>query len=65
MWKEKIKHGKENEKKKREKKRKMHTEGGKKERTLNLSFIIGDEREILKLIFNTINYLMKHNNLSC
>ena len=47
-------------------------EGKKKEREKNAhrrggDFIlpVGGKREILELIFNAINYLMKHNNLSC
>ena len=54
MWKENLKHRKE-KKKKREKEKKTHTEGGKKNRRLILLFSVGDKREILKLIFNTIN----------
>ena len=52
--------------KKREKQRKAKkTEGGEKEQELNFSFIRRSKREILKLIFNAINCLMKHCNLSC
>ena len=46
----------------KEKKRK---EAKKKNKSLIFLLSVGDKREILKLIFNTINYLMKHNNLSC
>ena len=64
MWKEKIKHRKGKKKKKREKK--MHTEGGEnKNRHLIFLLSIGDKQEILKITTNTINCLMKHNNLSC
>ena len=54
------------EKREREKKRKRkHTQkGGGKNRCLIFLLSVGDKREILKLIFNTINCLMKHNNLS-
>ena len=70
MWKEKIKHGKERKKEKKrerkEKENKTHTQGqGKGNGRLICLLSIGDKWEILKLIFNTVNYLMKHNNLSC
>ena len=48
-------------KKKREKKK--HTEGENNRRLIFL-LSIEDKQEILKLKFNTINCLMKHNNLS-
>ena len=54
MWKEKIKHRK-------EKKRKRTQKGEGK----NFILPIGGKREILELIFNAINCLKKHNNLSC
>ena len=64
MWKEKIKHGKGKKGRDWEKKKEMktHTEGKKKERT-QFFLSLGDKWEILKLIFNMINSLMKHNNL--
>ena len=43
----------------------MHTEGGGEDRHLIFLLSIGFKLEILKLAFNTINYFMKHNNLSC
>ena len=49
--------------KKREKKKKRHTEGGKKAGTFFL-LSVKNKWEILKLAFNTISCLMKHNNLS-
>ena len=62
MWKEKIKHEKEKKKRyKKEKENKMHTQRERK----NSIISVGDKPEILKLIFNTINCLMKQNNLSC
>ena len=39
-------------------------EGGKNGRLL-FFYPLGDKREILKLIFNAINWLMNLNNLSC
>ena len=56
--KNKIREGKKRE-------RKKHTEGRKKEWVLNFCLSVGDTREILKLIFNKINCLMKHSNLLC
>ena len=61
MWKEKIKHGKE----KKKRKEKAHRRR-KKERALNFFFFlisVGDKREVLKLLFNSINRLMKHFHL--
>ena len=58
MRKEKIKHGK------GEKKENAHRRG-KKNGRLIFHLLVGDKREILKLMFNAINCLMKHNNLSC
>ena len=65
MWKEKIKHTK--GKKREEREKKKHTEEEKKKKkNRHLIFLlsVGDKRETLRLIFNTINCLMKHNNLS-
>ena len=64
MWKEKIKHGKE-KKKERKRKENAHRKGKKKNRHIILLLSVEDKQEILKLTFNTINCLMKHNNLSC
>ena len=60
MWKEKTKHGK--KKKEREKKKKRTRKGEKKNKRLIFLLSVGDKWKILKLIFNTINFLMKHNN---
>ena len=51
-------------KKKKERKRKNAHRRGEKEWALNLSFIRRRKAGNLKLIFNAINCLMKHNNLS-
>ena len=48
-----------------EKEKKMHTEGGEKNGPSICLLSVGDKHEILKFIFNAINCLMKHNNLSC
>ena len=59
----------ERKKEKRERKgneKKTHTEGeGGKNGCLIVLLSVRDNPEILKLILNTINCLMKHNNLSC
>ena len=60
MWKENIKHR--NEKKKKEN---AHRRRGKKNGRLIFLLFIGDKQEILKLIFNTIICLLKHNNVLC
>ena len=65
MWKEKIKHRKEKKNKEREREKKMHTEGGGKNRHLIFLLYVRVKLVILKLTFNTTNYLMKHNNLFC
>ena len=52
-WKEKMKHGKGKKKSER------------KKCSQNFILPIGGKREILELIFNAINCLMKHYNLSC
>ena len=63
MSKEKIKLGKG---KKKERKENVHRrEKEKKNRHLIFLLSGGDKRENFKFIFNTINCLMKHNNLSC
>ena len=59
MWREKTKHGKEKKKKKEEK---CAQKGEKKNRHLIFFLSVGDMWKILKLIFNTINRLMKHNS---
>ena len=47
-------------KKKKEREKNAHRRGGE-----NFILPVGGKWEILELIFNAINYLMKHNNLSC
>ena len=48
-----------------EEKKNTHRRGKKKRMSAQSFFLsLGDKREILELIFNTINCLMKHNNLS-
>ena len=50
---------------KKKEEKKTHTEEGKKNGRLIFLLSVGDKPEILKLTFNTLNCLMKHNNLSC
>ena len=52
-------------KERKEKGNKTHTETGRKNGYLIFLLSLGGKREILKLIFNAINRLMKNNNLSC
>ena len=58
MWEEKIKHRK-------EKKENSHRREEKKNRHMIFLLSTADKWEILKLTINAVNYLMKHNNLSC
>ena len=60
MMKEKIKHGKE-----KKRKEKTHTERGGENRHVIFLLSVGDKWETLKLTFNALNCLMKHNNLFC
>ena len=46
------------------KKKKTHRREKKRMSAQSFFLSLGDKREILELIFNTINCLMKHNNLS-
>ena len=50
---------------KERKEKKTHTEEGKENGHLIFLLSVGDKWKILKLMFNTINCLMKHNNLLC
>ena len=52
-------------KKKKERKENAHRKWGRKNGYLIFLLSIGNKQKILKLIFNTINCLMKHNSLSC
>ena len=58
--KNKTEEGKKKEREEKEKKKRTQKGGGK-----NFILPVGGKQEILELIFNAINCLMKHNNLSC
>ena len=62
MRKEKTKHRKGGG---REKKRKRSQKEGEKNRHLIFLLFVEVKLEILNLTFNTLNSLIKHNNLSC
>ena len=65
MWKEGNK-TREEKKRERERERKENAHRmGKKNKRLIFLLFVGVKLKILKLTFNTINCLMKHNNLSC
>ena len=53
------------EKKGRKVRENAHSKGGGKNGCLIFVLFVRDKQEILKLIFNAINCLMKHNNLLC
>ena len=63
MWKEKNKTHEgaiKKERERKEKENKTHTERGKKNGYLIFLLSLGGKREILKLILDAINCLMKH-----